>query len=78
MSESKPRDLTAEELAQVQTPAAVESQSAPLRIPPGIQVPIEQWNPGAEAAESSTPAAPTALPPSAVGGLPVGSRRKPR
>jgi hypothetical protein len=57
MSESKPRDLTRDELALVQTPASRGAESAPLRIPPGTETPIELWNPAA--AESSTVAAPS-------------------
>ena len=66
MSESEPRDLTARELAQAQvTAAGGGTQSSPLRIPPGSQIPIELWN-HADAAGTAgdTPAAaPTSAPP---------------
>jgi hypothetical protein len=65
MSESKPRDLTRDELALIQTPASRGAESAPLRIPPGTETPIELWNPAA--AESSAAAAPSTKLGGAVG-----------
>ena len=65
MSETKPRDLTAEELALLRAPAARVNESAPLPIPPGTQIAIDLLNPGA--GNASLPAAPTAGPDQAVG-----------
>ena len=65
MSETKPRDLTAEEMARVQAPATRRTDTAPLRIPPGSQTAIELLDPAA-AVEATATAAPTAGPNEAV------------
>jgi hypothetical protein len=57
MAETRPRDLTAEELAGLQAPPGAEWQSAPLRIPPGTDVAIELLNPAGETAVTSFPTA---------------------
>jgi hypothetical protein len=55
MSESRPRDLTAEELVVLRSPAARGKESAPLRIPPGTQIAIELLNPAAEVSDAAAP-----------------------
>jgi hypothetical protein len=57
MAETRPRDLTAEELARLQAPASAETQNAPLRIPPGTSTAIELLNP----AETTATSSPTAV-----------------
>ena len=41
MSETKPRDLTAEELSRLAAPANRGTESVPVQIPPGAQIPVE-------------------------------------
>lgn len=53
--QSKPRDLTSEELELIRTPPASEGTTAPLRIPPGTQVAIEQLNPIAAVGNTVSP-----------------------
>jgi hypothetical protein len=65
MNDTKPRDLTLEELALLQLPAFGGSASAPLRIPPGTQVAIEKLNPVAE--EAAATASPSGGPNDAHG-----------
>jgi hypothetical protein len=60
MSETKPRDLTVEELALLATPAARGNESAPLRTPPGTQIAIELLDP--TGADTAVPASPMAGP----------------
>lgn len=74
MSDSRPRDLTDEDLALIQSPSARGAESAPLRVPPGIQVPIELWNPAAEISVAAAPSAePRDVPTVEIGGpLPQG------
>lgn len=60
MDDSKPRDLTSEELALIEAPAPGASQSTPLRVPPGTQISIEELDPlapsdGVEAASPTQP-----------------------
>jgi len=57
MIESKPRDLTPGELALVRAPAACGAESAPLRIPPGTQIPVELWSPATEITAAAAPSA---------------------
>jgi hypothetical protein len=57
MNESRPRDLTPEEQLMVQGPAVRGTESAPMRIPPGSQIPIEMWNPGTEVPATAAPSA---------------------
>ena len=69
MSDTRPRDLTAEELAQLASPANRETQSVPLRVPPGTQIAIELLDPAGEGTSAS--AAPTSGPsdvPASAGG----------
>jgi|GEM_PF-2060305 len=54
MSQSKPRELTPEELALTQA-LPVSGGTAPLRIPPGTQVAVEQLNPIADPAATTSP-----------------------
>jgi len=61
MPQSQPRDLTPEELALTQAPP-VSGGTAPLRIPPGTQVAVEQLNP---IADSGATTSPTSSPPDA-------------
>ena len=63
MSDTKPRDLTAEELAILGSPASRGTESAPLRIPPGTQIAIELLDPagGSTSAFASPAAAPNDL-----------------
>jgi hypothetical protein len=53
MSDTRPRDLTPEELALLQLPALGGPASAPLRIPPGTEVAVEMLNPWAEVAAAT-------------------------
>jgi hypothetical protein len=62
MDDSKPRDLTPEELALLEAPPPGASQSAPLRVPPGSQIPIEVLDPLAPSAGGDA-ASPTQPPP---------------
>lgn len=63
MTESRPRELTAEELELLKTPTHDGAGTAPLTVPPGTQVPVHLinpvWNPTVSAASTE----PTALPP---------------
>ena len=61
MEESRPRDLTADELALLQAPPVFAGQSVPARVPPGARVSIE--NLGVNLPSEAELAAPTALPP---------------
>ena len=45
MDESKPRDLTQEELALVRSASSTAGGTEPLRIPPGTQIAVESLNP---------------------------------
>jgi hypothetical protein len=54
MTQSKPRDLTPEELALIEAPP-ISRGTAPLRIPPGTQVAVEQLNPGADPHTAASP-----------------------
>jgi hypothetical protein len=60
VDETRPRDLTAEELMQIDARTVRLGGSSPLRIPPGNTVPIELFNPAAE--DVSVPSAPAAGP----------------
>jgi hypothetical protein len=61
MDESRPRDLTPEELALVRSSAAgAAGGTEPLRIPPGTQIAVELLNP---AGDRTGIASPTASPP---------------
>jgi hypothetical protein len=62
MDDSKPRDLTPEELALLETPPPGSSQSAPLQVPPGTQISIEELDPLAPSAAVEA-ASPTQPPP---------------
>ena len=56
MSDTRPRDLTPEELALLQLPASGGAGSAPSRIPPGTEIAIEELNPMAhDAAATASP-----------------------
>jgi hypothetical protein len=70
MSDTRPRDLTAEELALLASPANRGTESAPLRIPPGTQIAIELLDPAGESTSASTSptASPSDVPGSAGGG----------
>lgn len=63
MDESKPRDLTQEELALVRSSASATAEGTePLRIPPGTQIAVELLNP---AGDRTGIASPSASPPQA-------------
>jgi hypothetical protein len=64
MPETKPRDLTTTELELLKAPAQRKSESMPLAVPPGTEVPVHLLNPAADAAAPS--GAPTARPPDAA------------
>jgi hypothetical protein len=68
MSETKPRDLTAEQLAQLTNPGEALAQTAPLRVPPGTETAIELLNPAAETTAGSPNAVPGDLVAPASGG----------
>ena len=57
MSETRPRELTPEELALLQAPTSRGTDTAPLRIPPGTQIAVELLNPGADFAAIGSPKA---------------------
>jgi hypothetical protein len=58
MSDTKPRDLTAEELALLAAPKSGGTGSAPLRVPPGTQIAIELVDPtGKGASATASPSA---------------------
>ena len=60
MSDERPRDLNAEELAQLEQ--STGAGAAPLRIPPGTTTAIELFNPAAGMTGETSPAMPTAGP----------------
>jgi hypothetical protein len=64
MSETRPRELTLEELALLQVPAVRVGESMPLRIPPGMHIAIELLNPVEGTVSPVT--TPTADPPDAM------------
>ena len=72
MAESKPRDLTAAELELLKGPMQRGSESVPLAIPPGTQVPVHLLDPTAtdpaavNSAPSLEPPGLTAATPSAA------------
>jgi len=66
MTDSRPRDLTEEELALIRAPAGRGLEAAPLRVPPGTAVAVEFLG----AAGESPAAAPTASAPTESGGAP--------
>jgi hypothetical protein len=74
MSETKPRDLTAEELALLATPANRGTESAPLRIPPGTQIAIELLDP--TGGNTSASASPTAGPSDSADSVGAGTMRE--
>jgi hypothetical protein len=55
MTHSKPRELTSDELALTQASSA-NAGTAPLRIPPGTEVAVEQLNPASFSVAASAPA----------------------
>lgn len=55
MSETRPRDLTAQELSLIATPASRGIESVPLRIPPGTQIPVELVDPDGGRTSASEP-----------------------
>ncbi len=61
MKESRPRDLTANDLALLQAPSVFVGQSVPARVPPGARVSIEDL--GVNLPSEAELAAPTELPP---------------
>lgn len=68
MAESKPRELTAAELALLTAPPPGGADSAPLTVPPGTQVPVHLIDPAASvaapgAALTQAPPGPTQAPP---------------
>ena len=56
MSDTKPRDLTAEELALIDLAGEGARGSVPLRVPPGSTIGVELLNP-AESPKVSFPSA---------------------
>jgi len=62
MDESKPRDLTQEELALVRSASSTAGGTEPLRIPPGTQIAVESLDP---AGDRTGIASPSASPPKA-------------
>jgi hypothetical protein len=57
MSDTKPRDLTAEELALLAAPKSGGTGSAPLRVPPGTLIAIELVDPTGRGAATASPSA---------------------
>lgn len=51
MAESRPRDLTAAELELLKEPMRRGSESVPLAVPPGTQVPVHLLDPTAAPAQ---------------------------
>lgn len=61
MADTSPRPLTPEELARLDVVAAQTSGAAPLQVPPGSQISVENIDPTATPASAVT--APKAGPP---------------
>jgi hypothetical protein len=58
MAESRPRDLTQEELALIRSSAAGSAaETEPLRVPPGTEIAVEMLNPAMNLAENASPTA---------------------
>jgi hypothetical protein len=73
MSETRPRDLTAEELAVLKALPNRGGESVPLPIPPGTQVAVELISPaGKTASVSGRPMTGPGEVPSSVGGGALG------
>jgi|RhiMetdeSRZDD1v2_1073273.scaffolds.fasta_scaffold233522_5 hypothetical protein len=65
MAESRPRDLTAAELELLKEPMRRGSESVPLAVPPGTQVPVHLLDPTA-ADPAVVRSAPSLEPPGAA------------
>lgn len=79
MSNTRPRDLTAEELAGLESGAVIAPQTSPLPVPPRTAVAVESI--GTAAADTAPAAVPSNVPTEPIGGgagaLPSsGARRK--
>ena len=55
ITQSRPRDLSSEELRLIQAPPASAGTTAPLRIPPGTEIAIEQLAPNAGVLATASP-----------------------
>lgn len=66
MPDSKPRDLTVDELELAKAPAIREQGSMPLPVPPGMLTPVSLFDPGS--ASLAVVTSPSAEPPVAAAG----------